>query len=61
MKLLRAAQVVEKVGFSKNTLYRQIKAGKFPVQIQITENRTGWLESEIDAWIQERVDAPRGI
>jgi predicted DNA-binding transcriptional regulator AlpA len=39
-------------GISLPTLYRLIKAGRFPAPIQIAQNRVGFLQSEIDAHMQ---------
>jgi predicted DNA-binding transcriptional regulator AlpA len=53
MRFVRREEVVHKLGFSKNTLYRLISAGKFPEPRPITPS--GWIvgrfESEIDEWI----------
>lgn len=43
-----------RVRLSRSTIYRQIAAGAFPSPYSLTENRCGWLESEIDAWCDSR-------
>lgn len=40
----------------KPTIYRLIRAGRFPAQIQVSGNRVGWLASEIQDWIEARVE-----
>lgn len=45
-------------GISLPTLYRLIKAGKFPAPIQIAQNRVGFSQAEIDAHI-ERLKSER--
>jgi prophage regulatory protein len=40
-------------------LLRQEAEGKFPKRIKVSENRVGWLEEEVDAWIDARA-AERG-
>ncbi|MDK1021756.1 MAG: AlpA family phage regulatory protein [Candidatus Hydrogenedentes bacterium] len=55
--ILRFAQVREKTGLSRATVYRRIRAGTFPAPLDLGEggNRSlGWLEDEIDAWITDR-------
>jgi prophage regulatory protein len=37
--------------YSNVHLLRLEKEGKFPKRVQVSENRVGWLESEVDALI----------
>lgn len=59
MRLLNIQELrtVKGVDFSKPQIYRLIADKKFPRQLSISEKRVAWLESEIDAWIQERAEA----
>lgn len=57
MKVLRKPAVIDLVGYSGMHIDRLEKAGKFPKRIRLGENAVGWLADEIEAWIQERVDA----
>ena len=46
------------IPYSRAHVDRLEKAGKFPKRVKLSEGRyaaAGWLESEIDAWIAERV------
>ncbi len=45
------------INYSKVHLWRLEKARKFPKRVAITDNRHGWLESEIDDWLFGRVAA----
>ena len=40
-------------------LLRLEREGKFPQRFNLTDNRVGWVETEIDAWIRSRIDASR--
>jgi prophage regulatory protein len=56
-----AALKAKGVNYSKAHLARLERAGKFPRHFNIGENRTVWLESEVDDWLAARVaerDAP---
>ena len=59
MRVLRTRQVVEKVGYSAMHLSRLEKAGRFPKRFKLNPDgqACGWLESEINDWIQDRVTA----
>ena len=47
------------INFCRQHLDRLEKAGKFPRRIQISPARIGWLESEVDAWLQSKAEARR--
>ncbi len=55
MKILRRAEVMERIGVSNITLWRWIQAKKFPAPLELGANTIGWLESDIDDWITSRV------
>ncbi len=45
------------INYSKVHLWRLEKAQKFPKRVPLSENRHGWVESEIDGWMADRVAA----
>jgi prophage regulatory protein len=56
--ILRKSDVLKKVGVSKTQLQTLIEAGEFPGAIKLggPEARAiGWIESEIDAWIDQKI------
>jgi len=58
MRILNSNEVVKKIGLSKVTIWRRERDGSFPKRINLSERRVGWVESEIDDWVDSR---PRGI
>jgi prophage regulatory protein len=52
--ILSINDVVAKTSMCKSTIYSRIKAGKFPGSITLFGRRAGWIQSEVDAWIEER-------
>lgn len=52
--ILRWPVVKASTGLSRVSVWRMEKAGKFPHRVQIGVNSVGWLESEIQEWIQNR-------
>lgn len=50
-RILRIGTVLDRTGLTRSTLYRKIKAGEFPSQIQISSNCVGWRESAVAAWL----------
>lgn len=57
MRLLSKRQVRERVLYSFAHIDRLEKAGQFPQRVKLGNNRVGWLEEEIDNWLQQRIDA----
>jgi prophage regulatory protein len=55
MKLLSKRQVKERVLYSYAHIDRLEAAGLFPKRIRLGQNRVGWLEQEIDAWIEAKL------
>ena len=59
MRILSAKEVAEKTSFSTGYLRRLAKENKFPKPVQISENRSGWLEEDVLKWIESRIRARR--
>lgn len=57
MRVLRLNQVLEKVGVGKTALYARIKTDGFPRPIKLGPSLSGWVESEVDAWILAQMRA----
>ena len=55
-KILRLPDVIDRVGFSRSTIYDFVSKGRFPVPVRIGVRAVGWLNSDIDAWINACVD-----
>jgi prophage regulatory protein len=53
-RVLSLQVVLERVPVSRVTLWRMERAGQFPRRLQISPNRVGWLEADVDAWLEER-------
>jgi len=58
-RILRLPQVRTATGLSRSSIYAKVKEGSFPRYISLGARSVGWLESEVQAWIDERVKASR--
>ena len=58
MNILRMKQVIKATGLSRTTLWRLERRGDFPKRLRLGPNSTGWLETEVQRWIESR---PRGM
>lgn len=52
-RLLRIAEVTSQVGMSTSTIYKLMRAGKFPQLVEI-EGMARWSYREIQAFIQAK-------
>lgn len=52
--IFKIKHVCKITALSKATIYREIKKGKFPTPIQLTDRNVGWLETDIDDWVLSR-------
>ena len=55
LKLLPTAVVLDRVCMSKTQLYRLINAGEFPAPAPVGRHRVGFIEAEVNAWIEQRI------
>ena len=55
-KILKVKQVAEELNVSVQQIYKLVSKGRFPKPIKLGERGSGWLTSEIDAWLQSKVD-----
>ena len=56
-KVLKVKEVAEEINVSVPQVYKLVSIGRFPKPIKLGERGSGWLITEIDAWLQSRVDA----
>ncbi len=54
MKILRMPDVRAMTGLSSASIYKQIRLGRFPKGIKLTARCTGWVSSDVEAWIEDK-------
>ena len=57
--ILRLQAVIARTGLSRSTIYSKVKKGEFPSPVNLGERAVGWLDSEIESWLESRVQATR--
>jgi len=57
--ILRRRQVEARTGLSRSTIYDRMRDGTFPRQIALGAKSVGWLEADIEAWIETHVNRSR--
>lgn len=53
--IYRLPLVKRTTGLSRSAIYKFIKQGKFPKQINLGGRCVGWLESEIKLWLVDKI------
>lgn len=62
-RMLPLKQVIHYTGLSSTTIYDMLdKKSKrydstFPVQVKLSKGRVAWVESEIAAWLEDKIAA----
>lgn len=53
-RILSHEEVLARVPVSRTTLWRMERKGLFPKRFHLTVHRVGWLETDIDTWMEEK-------
>jgi prophage regulatory protein len=59
IRILRLPEVCKVTGLGRAMIYRLQAVRRFPQSVKITEFAVGWVDSEVQAWLVERVAACR--
>jgi prophage regulatory protein len=55
VRILREPEVSYKTNMTREMIRRLENAGQFPKRIKLSKRAVGWIESEIDAWIEAKM------
>ena len=55
IKILKLAGVEERTGKKKSSIYQAVKDGSFPEPVSLGGRARGWIEHEIDEWIETQM------
>jgi prophage regulatory protein len=58
-RVLRLSEVKLRVGLSRSSIYQRVQIKEFPAPIPLGDRAVGWVESEIEEWVNSRI-AKRG-
>ena len=56
MNVLNIKEVKAKTKICQSKIYLMMNEGTFPKSIKLGAKSVGWIESEIDNWIQDRIN-----
>ena len=56
-RFLRLPEVERRVGLKTSLIYEMMRDGEFPKPYSLGRRAVGWLEDEIDGWMDQRIAA----
>lgn len=57
--IIRLPAVISQTGLCRSAIYQSIKVGAFPKPIPLGLRAVGWIKSEVDDWVTDRIKAAR--
>ncbi|MBA6296595.1 AlpA family transcriptional regulator [Colwellia sp. MB02u-9] len=58
-KVNRLPAVKDKTGLSRSSIYLRMSKGEFPQSISLGDRAVGWLEADIEKWLEDKIAASR--
>lgn len=58
--ILRLPAVRARTGLSRSTIYLRVSESTFPRPVSLGGRAVGWIESEVQQWLEQRIEASRG-
>jgi prophage regulatory protein len=59
IRVLRLPEVCSVTGLGRSMIYQMEADQRFPKRVRIGTRAVGWLEGEIRAWLQKRIELSR--
>ena len=57
--ILRLPEVITRTGLSRSSIYLRITRNEFPHSISLGGRAVGWVEHDIETWLEEKIAASR--
>jgi prophage regulatory protein len=58
-KIIRLPAVIDKTGLSRSSIYLRMSKGEFPQSISLGDRAIGWLEADIEQWLEDKISASK--
>ncbi len=58
-RILRLPAVKACTGLSRSTIYLRVSQGVFPKPVNLGARAVGWIEAEIQEWLQHQIEFSR--
>ena len=57
--IMRLSAVMANTGLSRSTVYLRMSEGSFPKPISLGGRTVGWIESEVNDWLNRQIESSR--
>ena len=57
IRIVRLREVMARTGLSRSTIYVWVAEGRFPKPVPLGARSVGWIESELEKWLRDRIAA----
>lgn len=57
--ILRQKEVTARTGMARSTIYLRMTQGDFPKPVSIGLRAVGWIEAEVEEWLQRQIENSR--
>ena len=54
-RVIRLPETELRTGLKKSTIYERLANGDFPKPVNLGSRAVGWIESDVDDWIEARI------
>ena len=58
-RILRWPEVQQRTGICRSNAHKLVSEGKFPSPVKLGKRASGWIESEITDWINDKISESR--
>lgn len=59
--VLRLPAVISRTGLSRSSIYAAVARKEFPPPVSLGARSVGWIESEVQAWLEARIAVSRSV
>jgi prophage regulatory protein len=59
VRILRLPEVCSVTGLGRSMIYQMESDQRFPKRVKIGTRAVGWVEGEVRAWLQKRIELSR--
>lgn len=60
-KINRLPAVKEQTGLSRSSIYLRMSKGEFPQSISLGDRAIGWLETDIEQWLEDKITSSKNV
>lgn len=57
VRIMRMSEVLKVTGYSRASIYAQMRAGQFPKNVKLGKRAVGWSSLEVQGWVEEKLAA----